>query len=163
MGVVRLVRLTVTPASPGPDDPVSVKISAQAFSSYLVLDRTTVDKQAGDVTIDLYWSDHTPPATLSGTVQNQVTALGYGIEQIPVTPAAIWANKTYETTEVLGTFAVGTHTIHVYSHGALEGEASALFQVRSPAGIFGDVFWPIDIGGSGDEPESIWSRLGLPR
>ncbi len=161
MSVIRLIRVTVTPASPGPNDTVSVKIEAEAFSPYLVLDRTTVDKQDGDVTIDLYWSDHTPPA--QPLVQNQASSLGYGIEQIPFTPVAIRVNKTYETTETLGTFTVGMHTIHVYSHGALEGEASALFQVRNPSGIFDGMFDPIDSGSLDTEPESIWSRLGVTR
>jgi hypothetical protein len=163
LGAVRMIRLTVSPASPGPKDPVSVKIEAEAHSSYLVLDRTTVDKQSGNVTINLYWSDHTPPPSLFGTVQSQASSIGYGIEQIPLTPSAVLPGKTYETTETLGTFAVGAHMIQVYSHGALDGEASALFQVSSPGGIFSDVFGPIGLGDPGVGPESIWTRLGLTK
>jgi hypothetical protein len=159
VGIIRLIHVTVSPAMPSSTDPVSVKISAEASSPYLVLDRTTVDKQGSDVTIDLYWSDNPPPVLHPDGMVVQQCSLGYGIEQVSPTPSGMQTSKTYETTEALGTFSPGTYSLHIYSHGALEGEASATFQVRDPMPTLDSLFDFGDISQPDDGIGSIWDRI----
>jgi hypothetical protein len=151
IGIVRLIRVTVDPAMPSPTDPVSVTIAAESSDPYLVLDQTTVSRVADDVAIDLYWHTNRPPVSSNGIdlLHGAQASLGYGVEQITPTLSSIWAGKTYETTAVLGTFGPGMHTIQMHSHGAMEGEAFATFQVRD--------LDPIPV----ITADSIWSRLGL--
>jgi hypothetical protein len=157
VGAIRLIHVTVSPVMPKSSDPVSVTISFQASSVYLVLDNATVDKQGSNIAIDLYWSNHQP--VLIGLCQAQLCSLGYGIEQVTPTPSGVPVNKTYETTEQLGTFSPGTYQLSIHCHGAFEGEASAMFQVRDPIAVptgtfnFGNLSQPFD------SLDSIWSLI----
>ena len=106
--------MSVSPPSPAPSDLVSIAISVEASYSKLALDRTTVDKQGGVIAIDLYWSGPKP--------------------------AAVRPGEEYEITETLGTFRPGLYDVRVRSHGAIEGEGAALFNVRAPIPAAGGDF-----------------------
>jgi hypothetical protein len=134
-GVVRLMRLTVTPAMPSPTDIVSVTIAVDSSKPYLVLSNSTVSRQGADVAIDLYWVDN-PPVIADGILlMAQSQSLGYVVEQTPPNLSSVWASSKHEVKEVLGAFEAGSHKILVHSHGALEGEGSTLFTVREPLAI----------------------------
>jgi hypothetical protein len=114
MSVGRELCVSLSPQSPSPSDLMYVTISAEASSPDLMLNRTTVDKQGSEIAIDLYWSGSAP--------------------------AEICADKEYEVTEPLGTFSPGLYKVHICSHGALEGEAFTLFNVRAAAPAAGGAF-----------------------
>jgi hypothetical protein len=100
------IRLSVSPEAPKPSDLVFVTISAEASGPSVMLYRTTGDKRGSEIVIDLYWSVSTSGANHTG--------------------------EKHEVVEPLGTFSPGLYRVYVHSHGAIEGEASAMFHVRSP-------------------------------
>lgn len=143
MKVIRPMRITVTPAHPEPFEEVSVTISGKTSDPHLTLGTVTVNHQGADITIDLDW------ITFRTRLGNNETCVlfsgGYGIEQINPLQSSPVADEPYEITQSLGSFDEGSYRIHVYSHGALEGEAWATFRVRSPISTFSDLMdtdWP---------------------
>ena len=144
MKVIRPMRVTVTPAHPEPFEEVSVTISGKTSDPHLTLGTVTVDRQGADITIDLDWLTFRPLGW-SGSVCQAMGSAGYGIEQVNPIRYNSLADKPYEVIQSLGSFEEGTYWIHVYSHGALEGEAWTTFRVRDPMSMFSDLLdtdWP---------------------
>jgi hypothetical protein len=122
----------VSPAQPRPFEEVFATISGRTSDPYLTLDTAAVNRQGNDIIIDLQWSTYTPP-TLTEVGPLGFCSTGYGVERIRPTVSSMSPTESYEVTRPIGTFDVGMYRIHVYSHGALEGEAQASFVVREVA------------------------------
>jgi hypothetical protein len=132
VSVIRPMDVRVSPAQPRPFEEVFVTISGRTSDPYLTLDTAVVNRQGDDIIIDLQWSTYTPP-TLTEVGALQFHSTGYGVERIRPTVSGMSPTESYEVTRSIGTFDVGMYRIHVYSHGALEGEAQASFVVREVA------------------------------
>jgi hypothetical protein len=145
------MRVSVNPRMPRTSDEVFVTISGQTSVPNLTLDSATIDRQGGNIVIDLQWSSsagsyfqfewHAETHIQSGTAEVQTQSIGHATESSSFLTSSSTVTS-YEVTRSLGTLAAGQYRIYVYSHGALEGEAQAMFVVRESVATLFDLLGP---------------------
>ena len=95
----RIVRVSVTPAEPGPGDEVSVTVSGRASADNVGIERKAVRVEDRRIVLDVYWSDNVP------------------LVAVPCGGAwfgdSLQGHTTYCYSHAVGTCRVGAHTVLV--------------------------------------------------